>query len=121
MLHHFTFFDNFNNALQSCSFPTALKYADIRPEFKKDDKADKENFRPISILPNLSKVYKRLMYDQTYPFLIKSFQNCDAVFVKVLEKCLIRMIEKWQKYLDTGGNGKALLTDLFKDFESTYH
>ena len=52
----FYVFHNFNNALSSCSFPTALKYADVRPAFKKDDKTDDENYRPISILPNLSKV-----------------------------------------------------------------
>ena len=73
-------FHNFNNALSSCFFPTSLKYADVRPAFKKGDKTDKENYRPISILRNLSKVYERLMYDQ----MIKSFQNCNAVFVKVL-------------------------------------
>ena len=59
-------------------FPTVLKYAGVRAAFKKDDKTDKENYRSISILPNLSKVYERLMYDQ-----IKSFRNCNAVFVKV--------------------------------------
>ena len=81
----FHVFHNFSNALSSCSFPTALKYAGVRPALRKDDKTDKENYTPISILPNLSKVYQRLMYDQMYPFfLIKSFQNCNAVFVKVL-------------------------------------
>ena len=30
----------------------ALKYADVRPAFKKDDETDKENYRPISILPD---------------------------------------------------------------------
>ena len=43
----FYVFHNFNNALSSCSFRTALKYADVRPVFKKDDKTD----IPISILP----------------------------------------------------------------------
>ena len=62
----FYVFHNFNNALASCSFPTALKYADLWPASKKDVK---ENYRPISILPN---------------FLIKSFQNFSVVFVKVL-------------------------------------
>ena len=80
----FYVFHNFSNALSSCFFPTALKYADVRLPCKKDDKTDKENYRPISILPNLSKVYERLMYDQMYPFLTKSFRNCNAVFVKVL-------------------------------------
>ena len=48
----FYVFHNFNNALSSCSFPSALKYADVRPLFKKDDKTAKENYRPTSILPN---------------------------------------------------------------------
>ena len=37
----FYVFHNFNNGLSSCSFPSALKYADVRPVFKKDDKTDK--------------------------------------------------------------------------------
>ena len=43
-----------------------MKYAEVTPIHKKDDKTDKENYRPISILPNLSKVYERLMYNQIY-------------------------------------------------------
>ena len=39
----FYVFHNFYNALSSCSFPTALNYADGRPAFKKDNKTDKEN------------------------------------------------------------------------------
>ena len=58
---------NFNNSLSSSTFPTALKYANVKPVFKKDDKTDKENYRPISILPTLSKVYERLIYNQMYP------------------------------------------------------
>ena len=80
----FYFFRDFNNALSSCSFHTALKYADVRSAFEKDDNTDKKNYRPISILPNLSKVYKKLMYARRYPFFIKSFRKCNVVFVKVL-------------------------------------
>ena len=57
----FYVFHNFSNALPSCFFSTALKYADIRLVFKKDDRTDKENYRPIGILPNVSKAYERLM------------------------------------------------------------
>ena len=63
-MYHF----RFNNALSSCSFPAGMKYADAWPAFKKDDKTDKENYRPISILLNLSEVNERLRYDQMYPF-----------------------------------------------------
>ena len=37
------------------------------------------------------------------------------------EQCLIHIIEKWRKYLDTGGHGSALLTDLYKAFDCINH
>ena len=115
----FYVFHNFSNALSSCFFPTALKYADVRLPFEKDDKTDKENYRPLSILPNLSKVYERLMYDQMYPFFNRIFSKLQCGFCKGFsaEQYLIHMIEKWRKYLDTDGHGRALLTDLSKAFD----
>ena len=56
-------YHNFNNSLSSSSFPTGLKYAEVRPVFKNDEKTDKENYRPTGILPNISEMYERLMYD----------------------------------------------------------
>ena len=43
-------------------FPVSLKCANIRPVYKKVDPFD--NYRPVSILPLLSKVYERVIYDQ---------------------------------------------------------
>ena len=43
----------------------------MTPNFKKKDQANVENYRPVSILPNLSKVYERCMYIQVYEFLNK--------------------------------------------------
>ena len=57
---------NFNNSLFSSNFPSNLKAADILPTHKKNGKSDIENYRPISILPTLSKTYERCMYDQMY-------------------------------------------------------
>ena len=54
-------YNNLNNALSSSQYLNGLKYADVTPVFKKDDKSDKINYRPINILPNLSKVYERIM------------------------------------------------------------
>ena len=45
-----------------------MKYAEVASIHKKDDKTDKENYRPITILPILSKVYERLMYNQIHPY-----------------------------------------------------
>ena len=40
------------------TFPAALKLAHITPVFKKGFKNSKENFRPVSTLPNVSKIWK---------------------------------------------------------------
>ena len=57
-----------NNSLFSSNFPTNLKVADVLPTHKKKDKSDIENYRPISILPTLSKIYERCVYDQMYKY-----------------------------------------------------
>ena len=72
------------NSLSSYIFPTALKYVDVKPCFKKNGKTNKENYWPISILPNLSKVYERLIYNQIHPNFDKLFQNSNVIFQNVL-------------------------------------
>ena len=61
-------YHNFNNSLFSSNFPSNLKAADILPTHKKKGKSDIENYRPISILPTLSKIYEGCMYDQMYKY-----------------------------------------------------
>ena len=46
-----------NRCIDVGIFPPNLKNSDVTPTFKKDDRLLKENYRPISILPTLSKVY----------------------------------------------------------------
>ena len=48
----------FNNSITTSIFPSSLKQAIIRPVFKKGDKNSKENYRPVSILPNISKIFE---------------------------------------------------------------
>ena len=60
-------YNNFNDASSSSQYTNGLKYADVKPIFKKDDKSDKSNYRPKSILPSLSKVYEQIMQNQIYP------------------------------------------------------
>ena len=64
-------YNNQNNSLFRSIFPSYLKNANITPIFKKKDRANVENYRPVSILPNLSKVYERCMYIQIYEYLKK--------------------------------------------------
>ena len=55
---------NFNNTIETSTFPEQLKYADVKPVFKKDSRTDKKNYRPISILPNVSKTYEMCINKQ---------------------------------------------------------
>ena len=45
-------------------FLDELKHADITPIYNKESRNKKENYRPVSILPNLLKVVKCYMHDQ---------------------------------------------------------
>ena len=77
LVHH-----NFIYLLSSSASPTALKYTEVKPVFKKDDKTGKENYKPISILPTLSKVYERLIYNQMYLHFHKLFSKFQCGFRK---------------------------------------
>ena len=81
------------------TFPTGMKYTKVTPSHKKDDKTDKENHRPISILPNLSKVFERVMYNQIYPYFQTLFSKFQSGFWKGFnaQHCLLVMVEKLRK------------------------
>ena len=100
-----------------------MKYANVILVHKKNVKTEKENYHPVSILPNLSKVYKKLMYNQIYPYFDKLFSKFQCGFWKNFnaQHCLLAMIEKWRKTLDKGGETGAVLTDLFKAFDCIDH
>ena len=53
-----------NNSLSEGLFPDSLKRANITPVHKKNDPLDKENYRSVSILPLLSKVYEKAIFNQ---------------------------------------------------------
>ena len=61
--------NDFNSSIETGMFPSCLKLADITPAFKKDDMHEKSNFRPVSILPAVSKVYERSMDKKIGDFL----------------------------------------------------
>ena len=113
----------FNNMVNSSTFPAALKLTHITPAFKNGSKNSKENYRPISILPNVSKIYERCMYKQMSDYLEIFFSKFQCGFRQGIsaQHCLLAMIEKWKKCVDQGKTFGALLIDLSKAFDCLPH
>ena len=115
--------DSFNNAIGSSSFPDTLVNANITPLHKKDSKYMKENYRPISKLPNFSKVFERIIYQQIESFMANKFSPLLSGFRKghSTHQALLHMIDKWHKSLDNGRIVGSVLMDLSKAFDCINH
>ena len=58
-----------HDSLSSGNFPNKLKSARITPIFKKGSKFDKDNYWPIFVLSNFSKIIEKAMYHRLYGYL----------------------------------------------------
>ena len=56
-------------------FLDILKKAEVTPVYKKDDMNDKKNYRPVSTLSNLSKVFGKLIYSQINTYMSDKFSK----------------------------------------------
>ncbi len=57
-----------NQMLNTRVFPDKLKIAKINPIFKKDDNTLFTNYRPISLLPVISKIFEKVIFQQVYHY-----------------------------------------------------
>mgnify|MGYP001792265277 CR=1 FL=1 len=113
----------FNNCLNENKFPDILKKADVTPVFKKGTATDKENFRPISTLSHLSKIFERLLYNQIEAFFIDKFSDFLTGFRKnnSTQYALLHMVEYWKTNLNKGNHIGAIFMDLSKAFDTLNH
>ena len=67
---------------------------DITPVYKKDSRYEKSNYRPISVLPNISKIFENVLYDQISSFFENIFSRYQAGFRKGFnsQSCLATMM-----------------------------
>ena len=102
-----------NRCISEGRFPNNLKSADLTPTFNKAERSSKVvNYRPISILPTLSKVYERLLYPQSYGYFDDIFSKYLCGFRKgySTQHCLLYMLETLRKTLGKGYTSGVLLT-----------
>ena len=81
--------------------PQSLKLADVTPIHKKDALTLLKNYRPVSLIPIVSKLFERDMYSQILAY-IETFLSPYLFGYRQgysTEQCLIVMLEKWKKHL----------------------
>ena len=112
-----------NNEIQESHFPDELKLAAVTPIFKKNDTTKLENYRPVSVLPVISKVFERIMQKQIATHIEDYLSPYLCGYRKgySTQTALISMIEKWKASLDKQGYSGAILMDLSKAFDSLNH
>ena len=116
-------YNNFNSCLEIGMFPDKLKLAEVVQVYKKNDKKDKSNYRPISILSNISKIYERCIQTQLNEYFANFLSTFQCGFQKGFstQHCLLVMIDKLRKIRDGQRVFAAVLTDLSKAFNCIPH
>ena len=109
--------------IQNKIFPSKLKLAEITPIFKALETILVENYRPVSILPIVSKIFERIMQKQMGNFIEKHLSPYLCGYRKGYNSqyALLAMIEHWKKSLDNNGFAGCILMDLSKAFDTLNH
>ena len=115
----------FNLSLCTGNFLSKLKLARVTPLYKSGDIADMNNYRPISVLPILSKLFEKIVYAHIYEYLIKyklihpnqsgfrSKHSCVTALTNIVDHIL--------KEMDQGNYTGVLFLDFKKAFDMVNH
>ena len=106
-------------------YPDALKIAKVIPVFKKGDKLLVSNYRPISLLSNINKIFEKLVYSRLYSFL--ELHKCiyDLQFgfraKHSTQHALASLTEMVKQALDQGNFACGIFVDFAKAFDTVDH
>ena len=115
----------FNQSLVTRTFPSLWKFGKVSALFKKGDRCDPNNYRPITVLPTLSKILEKAVHNQLYYFLndnkiITSKQfgfrpklSTNTALTHFTDNVLLNM--------DSGRLTGAVFLDLSKAFDTVDH
>ena len=96
----------FNRSLENREFPALWKTARVIPIFKEGDKNAKENYRPISVLPVVSRLFERLLYNQLYQHLntndLLAPSQSGFRTLHSTATALLKCTDDWYNSLDAG-------------------
>ena len=114
-----------NLSYRTHTFPDIMKEAIVRPIFKKEDKERPEFYRPVSILPVVSKVFERSATDQIMEYLEKTgiLSNTQHAYRRnhSTVSCLADLIDEIRRRRDGNETVGVIGMDLSKAFDSLNH
>ena len=115
----------FTKSILTGIYPTEWKLARVTPIFKKGSKSGINNYRPISVIPVVSKVLEKFVYDQLYHYLNdnKLLSSCQSGF-RSLQSTITALLEAtngWSVNIDHGFLNGVVFIDLKKAFDTIDH
>ena len=115
----------FNIAIETSTFPDSWKIARVTPIFKEGDKCERSNYRPISVLPVIARLFEKLVFDQLYWYFDENgFLSLDHSGFRALHSTvtsLPKCTDNWYSGLDTGQMTGLIFIDLKKAFDTVDH
>ena len=109
-----------NNSFTSGIFPDSLKVARVTPIYKEDKKTDFNNYRPISVLPIMSKVFEKLAYKQLYNFLNINALLENKQYGFRAHRSTTQAILNFMDYLYNNLDKNKLVFSIFLDFQKAF-
>jgi hypothetical protein len=113
----------FNYCIDKSTWPIAWKQGDVTPVHKKDDVVIKTNYRPITILSCIPKLFEKIKSDQLYKHFSPIFSNNMSGFLRghSCATALIKLTGDFRKALDQKKDVGVVAIDLSKAFDSICH
>ena len=115
----------FNFSIMSRAFPDDLKMAKVTPAFKGGDRDDLGNYRPISVLPTVARIFEKLVYDHMYAYFLNNDLLGDRQFgfrsLHSTALALSKVTNTWLLNLDSGRMSSVVLLDIQKAFDTVDH
>ena len=103
-------------------FPDSFKISKITPLFKKGDVFLLSNYRPISLLPTISKFFERILYNQLYEYFnsnnLLAEQQYGFCTNHSTEYAAVKLVDTISKEMESGSTPTALYIDLSKAFDT---
>ena len=114
-----------NQSLITGIFPDSLKIARVLPLFKKGDRYMFDNYRPISLLPSISKIFEKVVHSQLYQY----FQSKNLLYKHQygfrpehsVELATLEFVDRILKCLDENFTPFSIFIDLSKAFDTLNH